>query len=220
MSAAPNGSLLPPILHPSSLYSEEARRDATRIRIYNSVLQQIYNKIKAIARIPGNEKSLWHVVPEFIPGTPRFDVNDCIVYLVWNLRNAGYTVEYTHPNLMFISWRFHDQRYREQQSPWAQVTGAARDQILATGRDHTVVPARTSQPTSAPGRSVASKPSLSIMMGGGAAAAAAAAESEVKRKTVLKKTTEYRPLTGINPETTGGAGPLSGTLPSKHVSFV
>jgi len=49
-------SLLPPSLPPSQLYTDEARRDATRIRIYNMVLSQIYNKIKAVARVPGNQK--------------------------------------------------------------------------------------------------------------------------------------------------------------------
>ena len=48
---------MPPMLVPSSLYKEEAKRDSTRIRIYNMVLQQIYNKVKAVARVPGNEKS-------------------------------------------------------------------------------------------------------------------------------------------------------------------
>jgi hypothetical protein len=126
-----SNSLAPPVLNPSSLYTEEAKRDATRIRIYNSVLQQIYNKIKSIARIPGNEKSLWYIVPEFIPGTPRFDIGDAVLYLVWNLRNIGYTVEYTHPNLLFISWRSHDERYRRQDSPWTQVLHAARTTVVA-----------------------------------------------------------------------------------------
>ncbi len=109
-AAAHSDSLVPPILNPSSLYTEEAKRDATRIRIYNSVLQTIYNKIKAISRIPGNEKSLLYVVPEFIPGTPRFDIGDAILYIVWNLRNVGFSVAYTHPNLLYISWRSHDEK--------------------------------------------------------------------------------------------------------------
>jgi len=119
------GSLVPPMLNPSSLYKEEAKRDATRIRIYNSVLQQIYNKIKMVARVPGNEKTLWYVVPEFLPGVPRFDSRDAILYIVWNLRNMGYTVEYTHPNLLFITWRSHDERYHAVESPWSQVLSTA-----------------------------------------------------------------------------------------------
>jgi hypothetical protein len=220
---APPGSLMPPILNPSSLYSEEARRDATRIRIYNSVLQQIYNKIKAIARVPGNEKCLWYVVPEFIPGTPRFDVRDCIVYLVWNLRNVGYQVEYTHPNLMFINWRNHDDKYKERESPWAQVLEAARDQVLqvtATPPSRVVapksttfaavrhIPSMTTATTSAPTRSTLIPDHIHT------------AESEYKRKTILKKTAEYRPLSAqpeIKPQKDSI---LTGTLPSKHISFV
>ena len=72
-------TLTPPLLPPSTLYSEQARRDATRIKIYNSVLSQIYNKIRAIAKIPENERTLLYIVPEFIPGTPKIDVADCVV---------------------------------------------------------------------------------------------------------------------------------------------
>lgn len=231
---------MPPILNPSSLYSEEARRDATRIRIYNSVLQQIYTKIKAIARIPGNEKCLWYVVPEFIPGTPRFDVKDCIVYLVWNLRNVGYQVEYTHPNLMFISWRSHDDMYKERESPWAQVLGAARDQVLQAvpvsgGRPATAA-AATAATAAISGRQsrnilTAMRPEMSMAPPPIAVANTrstlipehiTAAESEYKRKSILKKTTEYRPYSATVAE---AAKPqkdavLTGTISPRHISFV
>jgi len=119
-------TLTPPLLPPSTLYSEQARRDATRIKIYNSVLTQIYNKIRAISKIPENERTLLYIVPEFIPGTPKIDVADCILYLVWNLRNVGYQVTYTHPNCLFISWKAHDSIYRDRESPWAKVLDSAR----------------------------------------------------------------------------------------------
>jgi hypothetical protein len=214
---------MPPILNPSTLYSQEARRDATRIRIYNTVLQQIYTKIKAIARIPGNERSLWYVVPEFIPGTPRFDIKDCIVYLVWNLRNVGYQVDYTHPNLMLISWRNHDEKYKAQESPWAQVLGAAREQVLGS------VP--TTRPATAP-RSTATaavRPIPAMTMEAPIAVAGrssmipehiSAAESEHKRKTILKKTSEYRPFSAQPTVAPQKDAVLTGTLPPKHISFV
>jgi len=119
-------TLTPPLLPPSTLYSEQARRDATRIKIYNSVLTQIYNKIRAISKIPENERTLLYIVPEFIPGTPKIDVADCILYLVWNLRNVGYKVTYTHPNCLFINWKAHDSIYRDRESPWAKVLTSAR----------------------------------------------------------------------------------------------
>lgn len=213
------GSLVPPILNPSSLYGEEARRDATRIRIYNNVLQQIYNKIRAIARIPGNEKSLWYLVPEFIPGTPRFDVGDCIVYLAWNLRNAGYMVQYTHPNLMFVSWKNHDMRYKEVESPWAQVLGAARNQVL-TSQSSVPPTSVVSSPPSRPRTASAHIPTPSIIP-----TSNVVVESDYKRKSVLKKTAEYRPQgttpsVSAPPTSSSSSSLLTGTLPSRHVSFV
>lgn len=206
------GSLLPPILNPSSLYSQEAKRDATRIRIYNMVLQTIYNKVKAVARVPGNEKSLWYQVPEFIPGTPRFDIGDAVIYIVWNLRNAGYYVNYTPPTLLHISWKAHDTRYQEQESPWVQVLNSARQQVLTT--------ALTSHPALvvSTGISVPATTGHSLSL---QQQAHQAQQAEIqKRKTVLKKTNEYRPVTAILEEQTETPSQITGILSSKHVSFV
>ncbi|NBT46780.1 MAG: hypothetical protein EBT07_03020 [Actinobacteria bacterium] len=189
------------------MYKEEARRDATRIRIYNSVLTAIYNRVKAVARIPGNEKSLWYIVPEFIPGTPRFDMGDAILYIVWNLRNSGYTVSYTHPNLLFISWKSHDDYYRSVDSPWSQVLQAAKTQVVVA-KETTHSPILKPQITTA----------LEIQ----------------KRKTPLKKTVEFKPTNEMIPNLQLTTNPsivtsmysaqpparLPGQLTDKHISFV
>jgi hypothetical protein len=205
-------SLLPPVLNPSSLYKEEARRDATRIRIYNTILQQIYNKVRAVSRIPGNEKCLTYIVPEFIPGTPRFDMGDAILYVVWNLRNASYKVEYTHPNFLFVSWKQHDERYKQVESPWSQVLATARNTVLQGPQAETTVTniVRPQTATTTP-------PEIQ------------------KRKTALKKTVEFKPTvelvpqTATNPSVTNAMyssvqAPhpvrLPGQLNDKHVSFV
>lgn len=198
--------LVPPILNPSSLYKEEARRDATRIRIYNMVLSQIYTKIKAISRIPGNERSLVYVVPEFIPGTPRFDIGDAILYIVWNLRNVGYTVSYTHPNLLYIDWKAHDERYKQTDSPWSIVLNTVRNAVL----DGTTEPSVKSP-------SAARAPAMAVV---------------AKRATPLKKTVEFQPPMDVKPAMSShpnvaaslySATPtvrLPGQLSEKHVSFV
>jgi hypothetical protein len=193
-------SLVPPVLNPASLYKEEAKRDATRIRIYNMVLQQIYNKIKAIARIPGNERSLMYVIPEFIPGTPRFDMGDAVLYIVWNLRNVGYIVNYTHPNFLYISWKPHDERYKQTESPWSVVLNTVRNSVLTSNTP------------------VVNKPHPQIE----------------KRKTLLKKTVEFKPTVDIVQSSTSHPSVASalysgiqtstvrlpGQLTDKHISFV
>jgi hypothetical protein len=40
-----------------------------------------------------------------ILGVPRFDNGDCIAYIVQKLRDNGFMVKYTHPNMLFISWQ-------------------------------------------------------------------------------------------------------------------
>lgn len=205
-------SLIPPVLNPSSLYKEEARRDATRIRIYNTILQQIYNKVKKTSQIPGNEKSLTYVVPEFIPGTPRFDMGDAILYIVWNLRNASYTVEYTHPNFLFISWKSHDEYYKQVESPWSQVLANARSLVL-TGQTTETTISHVTRP-----QPVTATP-VEIQ----------------KRKSALKKTNEYKPTNEMVPTTatnpsvvqamySSAQAPqparLPGQLDRKNVSFV
>jgi hypothetical protein len=216
-------SLVPPILVPSSLYTEEAKRDSTRIRIYNNVLQHIYNKIKAISRIPGNEKSLWYVVPEFIPGTPRFDIGDAILYIVWNLRNLGYKVEYTHPNLLFISWKAHDDFYRNVESPMSQVLNAVRG-IASTYKIPTTKPIL--KPSLMP-----SGPSWGNTNQLLNTTASAKIPDITKRKTPLKKTVEFRPDSDTIPAISKPASlvpvaniptavKLPGQLSERHVSFV
>ena len=39
-----------------------------------------------------------------IIGIPRYDVAACTAYLIDKLRDNGFVVRYTHPNLLFISW--------------------------------------------------------------------------------------------------------------------
>ena len=207
-------SLVPPILVPSSLYSDEAKRDTTRIRIYNNVLQHIYNKIKAISRIPGNEKSLWFVVPEFIPGTPRFDIGDAVIYIVWNLRNVGYHVEYTHPNLLFISWKAHDDFYRRVESPMSQVMNAVKG-----------IAGSYKVPMMLPKASLSMGPMIPALK----TTDSAQIPEVTKRKTPLKKTVEFKPTTETIPMTsrpktslpsTPTGVQLPGQLSERHVSFV
>lgn len=114
-----NGSV-PPKLDPSTLYSEQEKRDALKLKTYNNILESAHNKIRVISRMPNNDKSLLFVVPEFVIGVPRFNTRDCILYLVWNLRNSHFDVQYYHPNLLHISWKKHDDQYREQRNPIVQ----------------------------------------------------------------------------------------------------
>jgi hypothetical protein len=138
-----NGSI-PPKLDPSTLYSEQEKRDVLKLKTYNNILESAHNKIRVIARMPNNDKSLLFVVPEFVIGVPRFNTRDCILYLVWNLRNSHFEVQYYHPNLLHISWKRHDDQYREQRNPIVQTM---RNALEDTNKDrNTIVDATLPKP--------------------------------------------------------------------------
>ena len=64
-------------------------------------------------------------VPEWQPGCPRYDVKDCILYIVWTLRHAGFKVLYVSPNRLLISWKEQSIRYYQEESPIRQAMVAA-----------------------------------------------------------------------------------------------
>lgn len=109
-----------PQLDPSELYDKRKSKDAARLRAYNKILEQIYNRIRSLSKLPNSQCSLLYTVPPFILGLPKIDLEDCVVYLIYQLRHAGYEVRYTPPNMIYISWLHHEKSYLVDQSPIMQ----------------------------------------------------------------------------------------------------
>lgn len=71
---------------------------------YNKILDRIHNKIKTTSRQKFDNECCWFTVPEIILGIPKYNVADCIAYIMFELKENGFAVTYTHPNLLFINW--------------------------------------------------------------------------------------------------------------------
>lgn len=110
----------PPKLNPNELYERRMRRDQSRLRAYNQVLEQIHGRIYSASQLPGHGADIMYTVPPFIFGLPKLDLEDLIVYLVFQLRQSGFEVRFTYPNLLFISWRHHEKEYLLHQNPIVQ----------------------------------------------------------------------------------------------------
>ena len=110
----------PPRLNPKDLFEKRARRDHSRLRAYNQLLNQINQRIYTTSQMSGNANFITYTVPPFIFGLPKLDLQDCIVYLVWMLRQNGYEVRYSYPNLLYISWKHHEKEYLMTQNPIVQ----------------------------------------------------------------------------------------------------
>jgi hypothetical protein len=109
-----------PQLNPNELYDKRKSKDAARLRAYNKILEQIYNRIRTISKLPNSQCFLLYTVPPFILGLPKLDLEDCVVYLIYQLRHAGYELRYTPPNMLYISWLHHEKSYMIEQSPIMQ----------------------------------------------------------------------------------------------------
>ena len=109
-----------PRLEPKDLFDRRRKRDFARLRAYNTLLEQIYHRVYATSQLPGNTSSIVYNVPPFILGLPKLDMEDCIVYIVFQLRQTGFEVKFTWPNLVFISWRHHEGKYLMEQNPIMQ----------------------------------------------------------------------------------------------------
>lgn len=109
-----------PKLEPRNLFEKRVARDKARLRAYNQVLAQIHNRIYATSQLPANPNYLVYTVPPFILGLPAIDLQDCIVYIVHQLRTGGFVVRFTYPNLLYISWAHYEQEYMREQNPITQ----------------------------------------------------------------------------------------------------
>lgn len=97
------------------LYDRKKEVEDNRIKVYQKILARIHTKIKYTARQKHDEQYLFYVVPEFIFGIPTYNVGTCISYLVQKLEENGFITRYTHPNLLFISWKHYIPQYKRDQ---------------------------------------------------------------------------------------------------------
>lgn len=92
-------------LNIDELYSKKQQQDLNVLKNYNNILLRIHNKIKYNSKNIINENCCWYLMPEMILGVPKYDHRDCTAYVIEKLRTNGFIVRYTHPNLLFISWK-------------------------------------------------------------------------------------------------------------------
>ena len=94
-----------PRLEPKHLYEKRIQRDNSRLKAYNQILSQIQNRIYHTSQLSESANYLMYNVPPFVLGLPAIDLEDCIIYVVHMLRQNGFVVRYTYPNLLHISWK-------------------------------------------------------------------------------------------------------------------
>jgi hypothetical protein len=86
------------------LYEKKQQQDLNKLALYNRVLGRIHIRIKTISRQQTKDQYCWYVMPETMIGIPNYDNGACTAYVIDQLKENGFVVRYTHPNLLLISW--------------------------------------------------------------------------------------------------------------------
>ncbi len=87
------------------LYEKKKQHDLATLAVYNKILARIHTKIKTVSRQHMENQFCWYVIPEMMLGIPRYDHGACVAYCIDKLRDNGFMIRYTHPNLLLISWQ-------------------------------------------------------------------------------------------------------------------
>jgi len=91
-------------LNMDELYEEKQKKDLQKVSTYNKLLTRIHSKIKVISKQRLDNQACWYLMPEILIGAPNYDFTECLSYVMQKLKENGFVVKYTHPNLLFISW--------------------------------------------------------------------------------------------------------------------
>ena len=87
-------------LNLDDLYERKKQQDLNTITLYNRILNRVHTRIKTVSRQQTKEQFCWFVMPETIIGVPKYDHGACTAYIIDQLRENGFVVKYTHPNLL------------------------------------------------------------------------------------------------------------------------
>lgn len=93
-----------------------ARRRITRRKhnVYQSVLALCHRRIRYNAQHRTDCTWCLYKIPTFVPGLPRFDLNECTRYCLAKLKQNGFDITFIPPQTMKISWRRYEQQARRR----------------------------------------------------------------------------------------------------------
>jgi len=102
-------------LNLDELYERKQQYDLNTLSVYNRILTRIHARIKHISRQNMKDQFCWYIIPEMIIGVPKYDHGACTAYIIHKLKENGFIIRYTHPNMVFISWKHWVPSYVRQE---------------------------------------------------------------------------------------------------------
>ena len=116
-------------LNLDDLFKRKREVEQNKIKVYQTILNRIHKKIKITSRQKHNDLFTFFIIPEFLVGTPVYDVAACTSYIIDKLTQNGFQIRYTHPNMLFICWKKwipHYQRAEYKKKTGISINGFGR----------------------------------------------------------------------------------------------
>jgi len=84
------------------LYSTINQKTLKRMELYDSILKKCHSRILYNSGL--QRTYCFYQVPEFVIGTPLYDIIELRNYVMNSLKTNGFDILYVEPNWLFIYW--------------------------------------------------------------------------------------------------------------------
>ena len=71
--------------------------------VYKKITSSCFKKIKLA--VENEEIYCFYSIPEYIPGIPLFNMTDCVMFMLNELKDKGFNSRYVHPFMVYITWQ-------------------------------------------------------------------------------------------------------------------
>ena len=92
------------MLNIHNLHKEIEKREDRKNKTYQTILDKCHYRI-ILTNSKSNDCFCFFIVPTFVYGIPLYNMTKCIIFIMEDLIDKGFKVSYTHPNLLYISWK-------------------------------------------------------------------------------------------------------------------
>lgn len=101
------------------------KKQTKKQEYYDKIMIKIIELMKKTAEEGKN--MCMYVVPNIILGMPIYNINECMFYLLSNLKQNGFECTYALPNIIMIFWKLENKLLKniklvKKQAPTKQIT--------------------------------------------------------------------------------------------------
>lgn len=96
---------------------------------FDRILEKCHRKILQVAK--QNQMTCFFEVPDFMLGYPLYDLNECVTYVINQLKANGFLTVYYFPRFVYISWDLEEiEKHKKETKAKKAAAGEVRAPAL------------------------------------------------------------------------------------------